>query len=355
VLSVVSSISAGKEEVFMALEPEAAQEELEHARRSALDLPEVPRDWSKYRSAWRSPEVRQAVHDGWGAVVAWLRAAGVEMYPDHVDRRTLAWMLRELKRRPPRVVHLPYPDLRPLGPPHRVICLERLARVVEAPLDPDRHRLWATIVLRRLCLVLFELPPEEQIGLAVATAERYLPAFEQRHPHLTQLRAFLARCLTPDPSTEGDIDRWYGDLSEADRAGDPAGSSLVRAVRLAAEAAREGAASWTTSERVLNPQLGEMRIEHRHPAPVSVTSACVLSVHEAIEADYRERDRRHPEALSAVHAGWEAVVAWLGAAEVGQYVEYADRDALARLIRHHKQPVPAVLYPPHPETTDAKP
>lgn len=68
----------------------------------------------KYRDPWHYPEVRSAVYAGWDAVVAWLRAADIGQYPDHVDRNTLAWLLREMKKRP-RVVHPPYPDMSHVG------------------------------------------------------------------------------------------------------------------------------------------------------------------------------------------------------------------------------------------------
>lgn len=242
----------------------------------------------------------------------------------------------------------------------RVIYLDRLARAVHAGSHwSARHRLWVDIVTRHLCLVLFELPRNVQLGLAVATAERYLPTFERRHPHLTQLRELLARCLTADPPTAPGVDRWACDLSEEDRDDNHVGRSLIGAVSLAAEAAPEAA------------------------APMTLTSACVLSVHDAIGAGYWEawrafdpeaaeaaredtrradldlpqrfeplasRNRWHPQVLSAVYAGWEHVVAWLRAADVRQYPDPVDRATLARLIRHQKQPLgPWVLYPPHPE------
>lgn len=243
----------------------------------------------------------------------------------------------------------------------RAVCLDRLARAVHAGPDwSDRYRLWVEVVRRRLCLVLFELPRHVQLGLAVATAERYLPAFERRHPHLTQLREFLARCLTADPPTDFDVDSWASNLSEEDHEDNLVGRSLVAAVSLAAEAAREGA------------------------APMTVTSACVLAVDDAIGVGYWEaweafdpeaaaaaredirrtdldlpdlpydplqaRNRWHPEVLRAVHAGWEPVVAWLRAADVGEYPDPVDRHTLARLLRNQKDPLrPVVLYPPHPD------
>lgn len=243
----------------------------------------------------------------------------------------------------------------------RMVCLDRLAQAVDAgPEWSDRYRLWVEVVMRRLCLVLFELPRHVQLGLAVATADRYLPAFERRHPHLTQLRELLARCLTADPPTDFEVDRWYCDLSQEDRDDNLAGRSLTAAVSLAAEAAPEGA------------------------APITVTSACVLSVHDAITAGYweawgafdpeaarasredirrsdldlpdlpydrlQERNRWHPQVLSAVRAGWKPVVAWLRAADVGQYPDPVDRPTLAKLLRTQKTPVrPLVLYPPHPD------
>jgi hypothetical protein len=243
----------------------------------------------------------------------------------------------------------------------RVVYFDRLARAVHAGSEwSDQHRLWVEIVTRRLCLVLFELPRHVQIGLAVATAERYLPAFEQRHPHLTQLREFLVRCLTADPPTAPVVDRWYGTLAQEDRDDNHTGRSLVAAVSYAAEAAPEGA------------------------APMTVTSACVLSVHDSIGVSYweaweafdpeaaelaredirrtdlelpdlpynplQDRNRWHPEVLNAVYAGWEPVVAWLRAADVGQYPDPVDRHTLAKLLEHQKEPIlPWVLYPPHPD------
>lgn len=246
----------------------------------------------------------------------------------------------------------------PTSVSRRAAYLDRLARAVHA--RPEPHILWVEVVMRRLCLVLFELPRHIQIGLAVATAERYLPTFERRHPHLTQLRELLARCLTADPPTDFDVDRWYGDLSQENRDDNLVGRALVGAVSLAAEAAPEGA------------------------APMTVTSACVLSVHDAIGVGYweaweaidpeaakaarddlrrsdldlpdlpydplRGRNRWHPDVLSAVHAGWDPVVAWLRAANVVKYPDPVDRQTLARLLRNQKNPTrPVVLYPPHPD------
>lgn len=244
------------------------------------------------------------------------------------------------------------------GVSRRAVCLDRLARAVHA--RSDRQIAWNDIVMRRLCLVLFELPLHVQVGLAVATVERYLPAFERKHPHLTRLREFLGRCLTADPPRDHDVDMWYRDLSQEDRDDNHAVRALVGAVSLAAEAAREGA------------------------VPMTITSACVLGVHDAIEAGYWDawaaidpeaaeaarddirrddldlpslpydplqgRNRWHPEVRNAVYAGWDAVVALLRAAGVGQYPDPVDRRTLARLVKHQKQPLrPWVLYPPHPD------
>src|SRR5262245_53574472 len=105
---------------------------------------------------------------------------------------------------------------------HRAVCLDRFARAIHAP--SDRYQAWLDVLMRRLCLVLWELPPHVQVGLAVATAERYLPAFERKHPHLSQLREFFVRCLTAEPPTDYDVETWGGTLSEEDR-GDLADSA----------------------------------------------------------------------------------------------------------------------------------
>lgn len=210
--------------------------------------------------------------------------------------------------------------------------------------------------MRRLCLVLWELPLHVQVGLAVAMAERYLPAFERKHPHLTQLRQFFVRCLTVDPPTDDDVETWATNLSEED-AGDLADSALRVAASHAADATREA----------LEPTI--------------VTSACMLSVVEAIGAgkqeawmaidpeaaqDELERFRRsaldlpplprdwskyrsswhRAEVRDAVHAGWDAVVAWLRAADVGRFPDHVDREMLARMLRELKR-LPRVIYPPH--------
>jgi hypothetical protein len=242
------------------------------------------------------------------------------------------------------------------GVSHRVICLDRLARAVHAP--SDRAFAWLNTLMRRLYLVLWELPLHVQVGLAVATAERYLPAFERKHPHLSQLREFFVRCLTTNPPTDYEVDMWAGSLSKEDR-GDLADDALQVAASRAAEAVREGA------------------------APITVTSACVASIvyaigsgedevwmavdPEAAEAK-RERLRRselelpplpfdpskyrdpwhRPEVRNAAYAGWDAVVAWLRAADVGQYPDYVDRKTLAMLLREEKK-LPRVIYPPHPD------
>lgn len=242
----------------------------------------------------------------------------------------------------------------------RAVHINRLARAVQAgPAWSHRYCFWSEVVTRHLCLVLFELPRQVQLGLAVATAARYLPTFERRHPHLMQLRAFLARCLTADPPTDDDVHTWYGSLSQEDLDDNHVGRALKTSVSLAAEAAREGA------------------------APMTITSACVLSVGDAIGAAYWEaweafdpeaaaaaredirradmdlpqsldplqsRNRFHPQVLNAVYAGWEPVVAWLRAADVRQYPDPVDRPTLARLLRNQKNPTrPLVLYPPHPD------
>src|SRR5215204_4745203 len=97
---------------------------------------------------------------------------------------------------------------------HRVVCLDRLGRTIHAPWD--WYFGWHLVLMRRLCLVLWEMPLHVQVGLAVATAERYLPAYERKHPHLTQLRQFFVRCLTADPPTDLDVDTWHGSLSDED-------------------------------------------------------------------------------------------------------------------------------------------
>jgi hypothetical protein len=242
------------------------------------------------------------------------------------------------------------------GRDHRVLCLERLARAVRAP--SDRRFAWLNRLVRHLHLVLWELPLHVQAGLAVATAERYLPAFERKHPHLSQLRELFVRCLTTEPPTDHEVDMWAGSLSREDR-GDLADDALHVAASRVAEALRDGA------------------------APITVTSACGESVvyaigsaeheawmavdPEAVEAR-RERLRRseadlppmpfeplkyrdpwhHPEVRDAVCAGWDAVVAWLRAADVGQYPAYVDRKSLATLLREEKK-LPRVVYPPHPD------
>lgn len=211
--------------------------------------------------------------------------------------------------------------------------------------------------MRRLCLVLWELPLQVQVGLAVATAERRLPAHERKHSNRTQLRELLVRCLTADPPTDDEVDAWYGTLSETDR-GDLADRALFRAAELAVEATREA----------LEPTI--------------VTSACLLSVVYAVGARedeawmavdpeaaaarladlLRDDDEResppqyhplkyrspwhHPEVRDAVHAEWDAVVAWLRAAGVGGLPDPVDRKTLARLLRELKR-LPRVIYPPH--------
>ncbi|MBK8256234.1 MAG: hypothetical protein IPK82_26655 [Polyangiaceae bacterium] len=220
--------------------------------------------------------------------------------------------------------------------------------------------------MRRLCLVLWELPLHVQVGLAVSTAERYLPAFERKHPHLSELRQFFVRCLTADPPTDFDIEAWATNLSEDD-AGDLSDSALRVAASHAAEATREGL------------------------APTAVTSACMLSVANGIgvgeeeawmavdpEAAQEELERfrrsaldlpplprdwskyrdpwHHAEVRTAVYTVWNAVVAWLRAADVGEYPDYVDRKLLAMLLREIKK-LPRVVYPPYPDrlTPDEEP
>lgn len=242
------------------------------------------------------------------------------------------------------------------GVDHRVLCLERLERAVHAP--SDRRFAWLNALRSHLYLVLWELPLHVQVGLAVATAERYLPAFERKHPHLSQLRELFVRCTAMNPPTDYEVDMWAGSLSREDR-GDLADDALLVAASRAAEAMREGA------------------------APITVTSACGESIvyaigsgeHEAWMAvdpeaaeARRERLRRselelpplplepskyldpwhHPEVRDAVFAGWDAAVAWLHAADVGQYPAYVDRKMLAMLLREEKK-LPRVIYPPHPD------
>lgn len=242
------------------------------------------------------------------------------------------------------------------GVSHRVVCLDRLARAVHAP--SDAYFEWLTILMRRLCLVLWELPLHVQVGLAVATAERYLPVYEQKRLHRTQLRQFFARCLTADPPTDHDVDEWYGSLSWEDR-GDLSDRALYGAATLAAEATR-----------------------NVH-APTELTSACVLAVVDAIGAcdaearrmvdpegeaadleDLRRADLdlpplptdwskyrspwHMPEVKTAVFAGWDAVVAWLRAADVGQYPDHVDRNTLAWLLRELKKS-PRVVHLPYPD------
>lgn len=240
---------------------------------------------------------------------------------------------------------------------HRAVCLDRLARAIHAP--SDRYQAWQGILMRRLCLVLWELPLQVQVGLAVATAERYLPAFERKHPHLTQLRQFFVRCLTADPPTDFDVETWATNLSEED-AGDLADSALRVAASRVAQATRE------TNE------------------PTEVTSACMLSVVNAIGAgedevwmavdpeaaaarlaDLRRDDDEedvpplyhplkykspwhYPEVRNAVYAGWDAVVAWLRAADVEQYPDHVDRKKLAWMLRELKR-LPRVIHPPYPD------
>jgi len=241
---------------------------------------------------------------------------------------------------------------------HRVVCLDRLARAVHAP--SDRCFPWNKVLRRHLCLVLWELPLNVQVGLAVATAERYLPAFERKHPHLTQLREFFVRCLTADPPTDDDVETWATNLSEED-VGDLADSALRVAASRVAQATRE------------------------IPEPTAVTSACMLSVVNAIGAGEEEvwmavdpeaaqealerfrrsedlpplprdwskyRDPWHrPEVRNAAYAGWDAVVAWLRAADVGQYPDYLDRKMLAWMLRELKR-LPRVIHPPHAHEVD---
>lgn len=239
---------------------------------------------------------------------------------------------------------------------HRAVCLERLARAVHAP--SDAYFVWHTVLTRRLCIILWEMPLHVQIGLAVATAERYLPVYERKHPHLTQLRQFLVRCLTTDPPTDDDVDEWYGSLSWEDR-GDLADHMLHEAATLAAQATRE---------------IHE---------PTALTSACVLSVVEAIGAAKAEARRavdpegaaadledlrrtnldlpplprdwsKHrspwhmPDVKHAAFAGWDAAVAWLRAADVGQYPDHVDRNTLAWLLRELRK-LPRVVHLPYPD------
>jgi len=243
----------------------------------------------------------------------------------------------------------------------RAVCLDRLAQAIHAP--SDRYQAWLDVLMRRLCLVLWELPLHVQVGLAVATAERYLPAFERKHPHLLQLRQFFARCLTADPPTDDDVETWATNLSEED-AGDLADSALRVAASHAAQATY-----WATREV---------------PEPTAVTSACMLSVVEAIgageeevwmavdpEAAQVELERfqrsaldlpplprdwstyrspwHRPEVRNAVYAGWDAVVTWLRAAGVGKYPDYADRKSLAWMLRELKRRPPRVVHLPYPD------
>ena len=239
---------------------------------------------------------------------------------------------------------------------HRVACVDRLARAIHAP--SDAYFAWHVVLVRRLCLVLFELPLHVQVGLAVAMAERHLPVYERKHPHLTQLRQFFVRCLTTDPPTDDDVDEWYGSLSWED-GGDLSDRALCGAASLAAQATRE---------------VRE---------PTALTSACVLSVVDAIGTGYEEARRavdpegaddalerlrrsalelpplprdlskyrspwHMPEVRQAVFAGWEAVVAWLRDADVGTYPDHVDRDTLAWLLRELKKRL-RVVHPPYPD------
>lgn len=208
--------------------------------------------------------------------------------------------------------------------------------------------------------MVWELPPRVQLGLAVAMAERHLPEYERKHPHLPQLGRFLGRCLTVDPPTDDDVGEWYGALSDKDR-GDLADRALFGAAELAVDAARE----------IQEPSV--------------LTSACMLSVVDAIGAcedeawmavdaeaaaarlsDLLRDDEEeapplfhplkfrgpwhHSRVRSAAFAGWDAAVAWLRTADVGQYPDPVDRGGLARLLREIKK-LPRVIYPPHRTNT----
>jgi hypothetical protein len=244
--------------------------------------------------------------------------------------------------------------LRPVN--HRVTCLDQLARAVHAP--SGRAFGWLNVLTRRLYLVLWELPLHVQIGLAVAAAERYLPAFERKHPHLSRLREIFVRCLTSNPPTDYEVDMWYGSLSEEDR-GDLADRALHEAASRAAEATREGAAPITVTSA-----CGESIV---HAIAAGEKEAWMAVDPEAAQAELEELRRselelpplpfdpsqyrdpwHHAEVRNAAHAGWDAVVAWLRAAEVGQYPDHVDRKRLAMLLREEKK-LPRVIYPPHPD------
>ncbi len=153
---------------------------------------------------------------------------------------------------------------------------------------------------------------------------------------------------------------WYRDLPQEERDDNLVGRAVLSAVSLAAEVAAKNA------------------------APMTITSACVLCVDDAIGVGYWEawetfdpeaaeaaredirrsdldlpdlpynpmqsRNRFHPDVLRANFAGWDAVVTWLGAIDVGRYPDPTDRHTLARLLHMQKDPTrPWVLYPLSPE------
>lgn len=227
--------------------------------------------------------------------------------------------------------------------PRRLAQLESLAREVGACAS-------SLSLSRRLFLILWELPIEVQIEIAVATAEMYLPRFERKHPTLTRLRELFerARSGAPRPSVF-EVDEWRLTLQR--HGADEADLALHGAACDLAEARNEGA------------------------APITVTSGCVAATQDAIASGWREawaasdpvaveawrarhrdpldaaadaRDLRDPwnngAVLATFQAGWETVVATLRAAELGQYPNVHDRDTLAEAIRRLRPGV-GVMYP----------